>query len=140
VELAENTAAVLLEDTLALAASAAVTRSFASWSLGSTLLNLLEGRARVVVVHQSLLLLLLLGWRPGWNVARAGSWSQRLDGHSGSHGLGSIRLRRVTWVVDIREVSTSQAPRTPDCSSDGTGWSSGWGLDVYRMGKASNGV
>jgi len=69
VKLAENTAAVLLEDTLALATPAAVTRSFASWSLRSTLLDLLEGRARVVVVHQSLLVLLLLGWRPGWNVA-----------------------------------------------------------------------
>lgn len=68
-KLAENTAAVLLEDTLALATPAAVTRSFASWSLRSTLLDLLEGRARVVVVHQSLLVLLLLGWRPSWNVA-----------------------------------------------------------------------
>ena len=68
-ELAEDTAAVLLQDTLALTTPAAVTRSFASWSLRSTLLDLLEGRARVVVIHQSLLVLLLLGWRPGWNVA-----------------------------------------------------------------------
>ena len=46
----------------------------------------------------------------------------------------------MTWVVDIREVSTSQAPRTPDCLSNGTGWSSGGGLDVYRIGKASKSV
>lgn len=91
-ELTEDTAAVLLQDTFTLATSAAVAGSFAAWPLRSTLLDLLEGRSEVVVVHQSLLMLMLvllvlvLGWRPGWNVARAGSGSQRLDGHGGGHG------------------------------------------------------